>query len=196
MIKTTLPVVGFAAYSSTGKTTLLCKLIPLLNAAGIRVAVVKHSHHEFDIDHPGKDSYELRESGANNIVITSRKRTAIIIEHPDNQKEPSLEDALKQVDMKASDLILVEGFKCANIPKIELHRKALNKPYLYPTDKNIIAIALDHQLDHQLSHTLESTKNNNNKNKGIPTQLDLNKPHEIVDFIIKNTLQRASIKKA
>jgi molybdopterin-guanine dinucleotide biosynthesis protein len=98
MIKSPLPLLGFAAYSGTGKTTLLCQLIPLLKAKGIRVAVLKHAHHDFDIDHLGKDSYELRESGACNVVIASRKRTAIIIEHPDNQKEPSLEDALKQVN--------------------------------------------------------------------------------------------------
>jgi len=187
MIKSPLPLLGFAAYSGTGKTTLLCQLIPLLKAKGIRVAVLKHAHHDFDIDHPGKDSYELRESGACNVVIASRKRTAIIIEHPDNQKEPSLEDALKQVNTKACDLILVEGFKLANFPKIELHRKALNKPYLYPTDKNIIAIALDHALE----PTPDEIKKSHGSNH-IPTQLDLNQPHQIVDFILKKTLQRAS----
>ncbi len=183
MIKSPLPLLGFAAYSGTGKTTLLCQLIPLLNAQGIRVAVVKHTHHDFDIDHPGKDSYELRESGASNVVIASRKRTAIIIEHPDNQTEPSLENTLKQVNIESCDLILVEGFKLADFPKIELHRKALNKPYLYPTDKNIIAIALD--------HTLAENKKSHDSNQA-PTQLGLNQPHTIVEFIINNTLQRAS----
>jgi len=175
MLKSPLPLLGFAAYSGTGKTTLLCKLIPLLKTQGIRIAVVKHSHHHFDIDHPGKDSYELRESGANQIVVASRKRTAIIIEHPDEAEEPNLERALNNIHYDNLDLILVEGFKQAEFPKIELHRQALDKPYLYPDDKNIIAIALDHKLE---------TSNTNKK----PTTLDINKPQEIVDFIVENIL--------
>jgi molybdopterin-guanine dinucleotide biosynthesis protein B len=177
MIKYPLPLLGFAAYSGTGKTTLLCKLIPLLKAKGIRIGVVKHAHHDFDIDYPGKDSYELRQSGASNIVIASRKRTAIIIEHADEYEEPTLEDVLKHTHTEGLDLILVEGFKLANLPKIELHRKALEKPYLYPNDNNIIAIALDHTLD---------ASDNNSTN--IPIQLDLNQPHETVDFIMTNIL--------
>ena len=177
IIKSQLPLLGFAAYSGTGKTTLLCKIIPLLKAKGIRVAVVKNSHHDVDIDQPDKDSYKLRESGAENIIITSRKRTAIIIEHPDNSKEPSLEDSLKHINEQDCDLILVEGFKRTNFPKIELHRKALGKPYLYPTDSNIIAIALDHELD----------KTNKREDK-IPVLLDINQPHEISHFIIERIL--------
>ena len=180
MIKSAIPLLGFAAVSGTGKTTLLCKLIPLLKAQGIRISVVKHSHHDFDIDHAGKDSYRLRESGASNIVIASQKRTAIIIEHPkDQQDDPTLESALKHIHSDSCDLILVEGFKQADFPKIELHRQALDSPYLYPTDSNIIAIALDHELD-----------NTNKGNDKIPILLDLNQPHKIVDFIVEKILKK------
>lgn len=171
-----LPYIGFAAYSGTGKTTLLCKLIPLLKAQGIRLAVVKHAHHDFDIDHPKKDSYELRKSGADTILVASRKRTAIIIEHPEEQQEPSLEDSLAQVPTENIDLILVEGFKHANFPKIELHRNALNKPHMYPNDSNIIAIAADHELDQT-------------DNKLPKHQFDLNQPQQIADFIASEILQ-------
>ncbi len=170
MIKSKLPLLGFAAYSGTGKTTLLCKLIPLLKAKGIRIGVVKHAHHDIDIDHPKKDSYELRQSGASKIVVASRKRTAIIIEHPDNHEEPTLEDTLKNMHTKNLDLILVEGFKLADLPKIELHRITLDKPYIYPNDHNIIAIATDHELN----------------DDNAPDQLDLNQPQQIVDYIEEN----------
>lgn len=172
-----LPYIGFAAYSGTGKTTLLCKLIPLLKERGIRLAVVKHAHHDFDIDHPKKDSYELRKSGADTILIASRKRTAIIIEHAEAQQEPSLEETLAQVPLKGLDLLLVEGFKHANFPKIELHRGELNKPYMYPTDSNIIAIAADHNI-------------NPSDNKLPPHQFDLNQPQHIADFIVTNIIQQ------
>ena len=173
MIKSPLPLLGFAAYSSTGKTTLLCKLIPLLKSKGIRIGVVKHAHHDIDIDHPKKDSYELRQSGATKVVVASRKRTAIIIEHPDNQEEPTLEGALKNIHTKGLDLILVEGFKLADLPKIELHPIQHFYCYLYPTDNNIIAIALDHPLDDQET----------------PLQLDLNNPQQIADFIETSILK-------
>jgi len=179
MIKSKLPLLGFAAYSGTGKTTLLCKLIPLLKAKGIRIGVVKHAHHNIDIDHPKKDSYELRQSGATKIVVASRKRTAIIIEHPDNAEEPTLEEALKNIHTKGLDLILVEGFKLADLPKIELHRRALNKPYIYPNDHNIIAIAIDHELD----------------DKSSPDRLDINQPQEIADYIEKNILYKYNAEK-
>ncbi len=179
MIKSPLPLLGFAAYSGTGKTTLLCKIIPLLKAKGIRIGVVKHAHHDIDIDHPKKDSYELRQSGATKIVVASRKRTAIIIEHADNQQEPTLEEALKNIHTKGLDLILVEGFKLSSFPKIELHREVLDKPYLYPNDDNIIAIAIDHEID--------DTKS--------PEQLDLNRPQQIADYIEDNILNKNKINK-
>lgn len=166
-----IPLIGFAAYSGTGKTTLLSQLIPLLKEKNLRIGVIKHAHHDFDIDYPKKDSYILRKAGAATILVASRKRTAIIIEHPEVREEPSLEDALLKMPLEGLDLLLIEGFKYADYPKIELHRKALNKPYLYPNDKNIIAIATDHSL-------------NNSDVKNKPTWLfSLNKPQHIADFI-------------
>ena len=169
MINFPIPLIGFAAYSGTGKTTLLCELIPLLKKQGLRIGVVKHAHHEFEIDHPEKDSCKLRESGATRIVVSSLKRTAIIIEQENNNTEPTLEDALKNIHTKNLDLVLVEGFKRADIPKIELHREALNKPYLYPTDINIIALATDHVVTEA----------------SAPVILDLNHHQKITDFIIQ-----------
>jgi len=167
-----IPLIGFAAYSGTGKTTLLCQVIPLLKAQGLRIGVIKHAHHQFDIDYPQKDSYKLRKSGAETILIASRKRTAIIIEHAKIAEEPSLEDALLKIPLEGLDVLLIEGFKWANFPKIELHRQQLNKPYLYPTDKNIIAIATDHSL------------NNIQNTPCSIVELDLNNPQQIADFIV------------
>jgi len=168
MHKYPVPLLGFAAYSGTGKTTLLCRLIPLLTQQGLNIGVVKHAHHDFEIDDPKKDSCKLRESGAQKIVVAARDRTAIIIETPTNTTEPTLEDALKNIHTKGLDLILVEGFKRAKIPKIELHRKALNRPFMYPHDPHIIAIALDHELENK---------------QQAPERLDLNNTHEIAAFI-------------
>jgi molybdopterin-guanine dinucleotide biosynthesis protein MobB len=179
------PLLGFAAYSGTGKTTLLCKLIPLLKQQGLRIGVIKHAHHDFDIDYPKKDSYEIRKSGAERVLITSHKRTAIIIEHPDIGDEPSFTDALATIPSEGLDLLLIEGFKQIAYPKIELHRKALNKPYLYPDDNNIIAIACDYDLENRLKE----------QDMDIQTiqQFDLNKPQQITDFIVANIVKAASI---
>ncbi len=141
-----IPLLGFAAFSGTGKTTLLEQLIPELNQANIRVAVVKHTHHEkFDIDKPGKDSYRLRKAGAEQMLVASAKRWALMVEHPSHDKlaEPDLFELLPHLDLKKTDLILVEGFKHEKISKIELHRPVLKKPLMYPDDANIIAIATD-----------------------------------------------------
>ncbi len=167
-----IPYIGFAAYSGTGKTTLLSKIIPLLKEKGLRIGVIKHAHHGFDLDAPKKDSYVLRDSGADTLLITSPKCTAIIQEHPDQKKEPTLEDALSTIPIEGLDLLLIEGFKHADFPKIELHREALNKPYMYPTDTNIIAIATDHELD-----TDDAT------NKTL-LHFDLNQPQQIANFIL------------
>lgn len=116
------PILGFAAYSGTGKTTLLEKLIPLLRARGLRVAVLKHAHHNFDIDKPGKDSYRLRKAGAEQMLIASDQRWAMMIE---TEKPQSFENLLTQFNHDELDLIIVEGFKGESIPKIELHRASL-----------------------------------------------------------------------
>ncbi len=168
MIDFPVPVLGFAAWSGTGKTTLLSQVIPLLKSRGLRVALVKHAHHSFDIDHPGKDSHILRKAGANEVVIASRHRIAAVRETPGNRKEPRLIDILSIMQIDQLDLILIEGFKMEDIPKVELHRKSLNKPYLYPNDTNIIAVAevSDSKVDRP----------------GIES-LDLEQPGKIAEFV-------------
>lgn len=167
-----IPVLGFAAYSGAGKTTLLTQLIPLLKQNGLRVALIKHSHHNFEIDKPGKDSYRLRKAGATPVMLVSRHRRAVItdLEHAD---DPHLDDQLKHIDQSVLDLILVEGFKSDRFPKIEIHRPDLNKPPLYPKDDSIIAVASDCPLS-------------------IPAKLaflDLNDPDVIADYILKRFLK-------
>jgi molybdopterin-guanine dinucleotide biosynthesis protein MobB len=142
-----LPIIGFCAYSGIGKTTLLTKLISLLTTEGIRVGVVKHAHHDFDIDHPGKDSYELRHAGASQMLVASRRRTALIVEHTNPLREPKLADVLTNLRLEDLDLVLVEGFKQEAIPKIELHRSGMNRPLLFPSDPNVVAIACDYEID-------------------------------------------------
>jgi len=137
-----LPVLGFAAYSGTGKTTLLRKLIPILNRQGLRIGVIKHAHHKFDIDQPGKDSFELRKAGAERVLVGSRKRWALVVE-TECGDEPSLRDLLACMPANGLDLLLVEGFKRENFPKIELHRRTGPPDWLYPGDKSIIAVATD-----------------------------------------------------
>lgn len=173
MINFPIPLLGFAASSGTGKTTLLTQLIPLLTNKGFRIAIIKHSHHNVELDNPKKDSYKLRKAGAQQTIIASPKRTSLIIEHP-KQDDSTLEQALSHLQTGSLDLVLVEGFKFAKFPKIELHRKALNKPYFYPDDNHIIAIATDHVL----------TKEDLNKSQNDQLiQLDINKPNEITSFI-------------
>ena len=137
-----IPVLGFAAFSGTGKTTLLRQLIPLLKARGLRIGLIKHAHHESDIDKPGKDSYELRKAGASQVMLSSSRRRAIITEF-DFPVEPSLNDELRFMDQTQLDILLVEGFKDATFPKVELHRSSLGRPLLFRDDPDIIAIALD-----------------------------------------------------
>ena len=137
------PLLGFVAYSGTGKTTLLEKLIPALKRRGLRIGLIKHAHHEFDIDTPGKDSYRLRKAGATQVMVASNKRWAIINENDIEQQEPNLAELLQQLDPQRFDLLLVEGFKHEAYPKIELWRQELEKPLLYPQDENIIAFACD-----------------------------------------------------
>jgi molybdopterin-guanine dinucleotide biosynthesis protein MobB len=142
----TKPVLGFAAFSGTGKTTLLKQLIPSLEERGIRVGVIKHAHHSFDIDQPGKDSYELRKSGARQMLVASSKRWALMAETVEND-EPQLDYLLGRLDPDGIDLVLVEGFKHVPFPRIELHRPSLDYPLLHPDDPSIIAVASDTPLD-------------------------------------------------
>ena len=174
MIEFPVPLLGFAASSGTGKTTLLTKLIPILKEEGIRLAIIKHSHHNVEVDNPKKDSYKLRKAGAQQTVLASPKRTTIIMEYPE-QTDASLEKALQHLQTDLLDLVLVEGFKYAELPKIELHRKPLNKPYFFPEDKNIIAIASDEPVEKEAENTTA-------RNQKI-TKLDINNPQEIAEFI-------------
>src|SRR3990172_697023 len=112
-------MIGFAAWSGTGKTTLLKKLLPLLRKRGLRVGVVKHAHHDFDIDVPGKDSYELRKAGATHVLVGSRKRWALVVE-AGLEEDPSLATLLSHLATDDIDLILVEGLKPERIPNIHL----------------------------------------------------------------------------
>jgi molybdopterin-guanine dinucleotide biosynthesis protein B len=142
-----IPVLGFCAYSSgIGKTTLLTQLIHALVAQGLRISVIKHAHHSFDIDQAGKDSYRLREAGAVQMMIGSKERWALMTElsrTPLNKDEPCLALLLSQMDTSLSDLVLVEGFKHEAIPKIEVHRTEMGTPLLANDDANIIAVATD-----------------------------------------------------
>lgn len=167
-----IPVLGFAAYSGTGKTTLLIKLLPLLAAHNIRTAVIKHAHHDFDIDHQGKDSYELRKAGARQMLVGSERRWALMVEN-DETRTNTLQDFISYLNHEDLDLILVEGFKPENIPKIELTRPSLGNPFFYPRDKSVIAIATDAELSEKTT---------------LPV-LDLNDPGEIAGFIINNVMQ-------
>ncbi|MEF2507499.1 bifunctional molybdopterin-guanine dinucleotide biosynthesis adaptor protein MobB/molybdopterin molybdotransferase MoeA [Vibrio mimicus] len=140
-----LPLLGFAAYSGTGKTTLLEALLPKLTTAGLRIGLLKHAHHDFDVDKPGKDSYRLRKAGASQMLIASRNRHALMTETPDAEAE--FDYLLTRFDAEKLDVILVEGCKNIAFPKIELHRAEVGKPWLYPHDENIIAIAADETVD-------------------------------------------------
>ncbi len=161
-------MLGFCAYSGTGKTTLLRQLIPLLHSKGIRIGVIKHAHHKFDIDQPGKDSYELRKAGAKQMLISSSRRHALITELSETDSEPRLNELIKQLNYEMLDLILIEGFKHEKLPKIELHRHTLNKPYIYPSDDSVIAFASDDTPPANLK---------------IPS-LDLNNVKSIAEFIV------------
>ena len=140
----TIPILGFVAYSGTGKTTLLLKLIPILKKKNIRIGMIKHTHHKkFDIDHPGKDSYRLRQAGAEQMLVASGKRWALMVEMENKLDEPNLEQLLAHLNQDQLDLILVEGFKHENFPKIEVYRPSLGRPLLFPNDKSIIAVVCD-----------------------------------------------------
>lgn len=165
------PVLSFCASGSgIGKTTLLSKLIPVLTARGLRISVIKHAHHSFDIDYPGKDSYILREAGTVQMLIGSRKRWALVTElsriaDHDTEADISLHDLLAQLDHKLVDLILVEGFRHEAIPKIEIYRPSVDELLLADSDDSIIAVATDGKAD-----------------TALPV-LDLNNPQKIADFI-------------
>jgi len=142
MINYPLPVLGFAAWSGTGKTTLLKALLPRLRQRGLRIGCIKHAHHDFDVDTPGKDSYELRHAGAGQMLIASHKRWALMVEDVRNEP-PMLSELLSHLDTDKLDLVLIEGFKAEAFPKIELNRPAVGKPWRYQQDPHVVAVACD-----------------------------------------------------
>lgn len=133
-------MIGFAGWSGAGKTTLLRRLIPHLVGLGCRVSTVKHAHHGFDVDQPGKDSWEHREAGATEVLVASALRWALMHEHR-GDAEPALPALLARLGLV--DLVLVEGFKREGHPKIEVHRAANAKPFMHPHDPTIQAVASD-----------------------------------------------------
>jgi molybdopterin-guanine dinucleotide biosynthesis adapter protein len=133
-------IFGLAGWSGSGKTTLLTALIPELSARGLVVSTIKHAHHAFDIDQPGKDSWRHRQAGAREVMVSSARRWAIMHELR-GTPEPTLDQLLAH--LSPVDLVLVEGFKRHPHPKIEVYRPSLGKPLLYPEDPDIVAIASD-----------------------------------------------------
>ncbi len=161
-----MKVFGFAGYSGAGKTTLIEKLAPLFIAHGLTVSLIKQTHHDFDIDQPGKDSWRHRQAGCREVLVASGKRWALLHELR-NAPEPRLEDHLAR--LSPCDLLLVEGYKKEAIPKLEVHRHANGKPLLYPDDPYIVAVAGDPH---------DSTK--------LP-RFDLDATTDIADFILHHT---------
>jgi molybdopterin-guanine dinucleotide biosynthesis protein B len=135
-----LKIIGLAGWSGAGKTTLITKLLPVLIARGVSVSTIKHAHHQFDIDRPGKDSYLHRESGAREVLVSSGNRWALMHELR-GAPEPGLGELLQH--LAPVDLVLVEGFKRDSHAKLEVHRVGNAKPFLYPDDPAIVALASD-----------------------------------------------------
>ena len=156
---------GFAGWSGSGKTTLIEKLIPRLVARGLRVSLIKHAHHSFDVDQPGKDSYRHRQAGASEILVTSSRRWVLMHELRGAQ-EPSFDEQIKH--LSPCDLLFVEGFKFAPIPKLEVWRAETGEGLLHPNDPHIVAVASDAKVDTRLP------------------LLNLNDHAAIEDFIVKH----------
>ena len=142
-----MKIFGIAGYSGSGKTTLIERLVPLFTRVGLRVSLIKHAHHSFDVDHPGRDSYRHREAGCSEVVVVSEKRWVVVHELR-GEPEPSLAEQIGRVS--PCDLLLVEGYKHHAMPKLEIWRKENAKPLLYPEDKHVVAIASDAALEARL----------------------------------------------
>jgi molybdopterin-guanine dinucleotide biosynthesis adapter protein len=159
-----MKVFGFAGYSGSGKTTLIEQLIPLFTARGLRVALVKHAHHTFDVDQPGKDSYRHRNAGCTEVLITSSRRWVLMHELR-GAPEPGLGEHLEH--LSPCDLVLVEGYKREAIPKLEIYRASVGEPLLHPHDGHIVAIASDQPVKTSLP------------------QFDLDQPQAISEFVLR-----------
>lgn len=160
-----MKIFGFAGYSGSGKTTLIEQLIPLFTVRGITVSLIKHAHHTFDIDQPGKDSYRHRQAGCAEVLVTSSRRWVLMHELR-GAPEPGLAEHIRRIS--PCDLLLVEGFKREHIPKLEVYRAEVGEPLLHPHDRDIVAIASDQQLNTRLP------------------QFNLNEHPVIADFVLKH----------
>ena len=154
---------GFAGWSGSGKTTLIEKLIPLFVKRGLRVSLIKHAHHTFDVDKEGKDSWRHRQAGATEVLVTSSRRWVLMHELR-GAPEPTFEEQVKH--LSPCDLLLVEGFKHAGIPKLEVWREQTGEGFLHPQDANIVAVATDAKIETRLP------------------VLDLNAHEAVADFIL------------
>lgn len=161
-----LPILAIAAWSGTGKTTLLRQLIPLLKAQGIRPGLIKHTHHDMDVDKPGKDSYELRKAGADQVLVASQQRWALMTETAANETL-DFNFLISRMDARSLDLILVEGFKDEPIPRIVLCRDRNEEEIKELLDEHVIAVASDRSLE-----------------VAVP-RLNLNDPPQIAHFIVQ-----------
>ncbi|GAA5158688.1 molybdopterin-guanine dinucleotide biosynthesis protein B [Viridibacterium curvum] len=162
--RTGAPAFGFAGYSGSGKTTLIERLIPIFSGAGLQVSLIKHTHHGFDIDRPGKDSFRLREAGASQVMLAGEKRWALMTELR-NLPQPTLAELKAQ--LAPCDLVLVEGFKSADLPKIEVCRPSLGHPFVHSSFPGVVAVASNEPVD-----------------CGLPC-LDLDDPLAIAEFVLR-----------
>ncbi len=142
-----MKVFGFAGWSGSGKTTLIEKLIPRFTGAGLRVSLIKHAHHTFDVDQAGKDSYRHRHAGAAEVLVTSSRRWVLMHELR-GAAEPSFDAQLAK--LSPCDIVIVEGFKHAPIPKLEVWRRSTGEPLLHPNDPHIVAVASDTKVETKL----------------------------------------------
>ena len=160
-------MIGFVGASGSGKTTLVTELLPRLRQRGLTASTSKHAHHGFDLDKPGKDSFRHREAGAQEVMLVSRGRWALLHEAPNGADDSADDMALPALARRMApvDILLVEGFRLARIPKIEVFRPSLGKPPFYPDDPDIVAVASDICLE--MEHCLP-----------------LNDPDRIIDFML------------
>ena len=160
-----MKIFGFAGWSGSGKTTLIERLIPLFVARGLTVSLIKHAHHTFDVDQPGKDSYRHRHAGCSEVLVSSSRRWALMHELR-GAAEPGFEELVALIS--PCDLLLVEGFKREKLPKLEVYRAAVGEPLIHPHDPAVVAVASDARVDTRLP------------------QLDLNDPPAIAEFILRH----------
>ena len=160
-----MKIFGFAGWSGSGKTTLIERLIPLVVARGLNVSLIKHAHHSFDVDQPGKDSYRHRHAGCSEVLVSSSRRWALVHELR-GAAEPGFADLVAQIS--PCDLLLVEGFKREKLSKLEVYRASVGEPLIHPHDPDIVAVASDARLDTRLP------------------QFDLNDAPAIADFVLRH----------